>query len=141
MVGSQGSPLSLLYKGCVNSVCPTQLPHHLTSEPAFRRLVEDVLGQTGNQLRSFRETFEKVLPPPSAQVSVSLSPPQRCPVPHLPVGKVNPRLSISQYFCYSRKCVFFLSLSLSLIWGWMGGTAMRTPAVHGQQSILSFHQE
>ncbi|XP_073932772.1 rho guanine nucleotide exchange factor 37 isoform X2 [Castor canadensis] len=44
-----------------------QLPHHLTSEPAFRRLVEDVLGQTGNQLCSFRETFEKVLPPPSAQ--------------------------------------------------------------------------
>ncbi|XP_071468350.1 rho guanine nucleotide exchange factor 37 isoform X2 [Marmota flaviventris] len=43
------------------------LPHHHLSEPAFRKLVEDTLGQTGSQLRAFRETFEKVLPPPTAQ--------------------------------------------------------------------------
>ncbi|GAB5567250.1 rho guanine nucleotide exchange factor 37 [Prionailurus iriomotensis] len=50
-----------------DSVCPTQLPHHHLSEPAFRKLVEDVLGQTGHQLRSFQENFEKVLPPPTVQ--------------------------------------------------------------------------
>lgn len=44
-----------------------QLPHHQLSEPAFRKLVEDVLGQTGRQLRSFQENFEKVLPPPAIQ--------------------------------------------------------------------------
>ncbi|XP_040353333.1 rho guanine nucleotide exchange factor 37 isoform X1 [Herpailurus yagouaroundi] len=44
-----------------------QLPHHHLSEPAFRKLVEDVLGQTGHQLRSFQENFEKVLPPPTVQ--------------------------------------------------------------------------
>ncbi|XP_013367825.1 PREDICTED: rho guanine nucleotide exchange factor 37 isoform X2 [Chinchilla lanigera] len=44
-----------------------QLPHHHMAEPAFRKLVEDTLGQTGSQLRSFQENFEKVLPPPSSQ--------------------------------------------------------------------------
>ncbi|XP_069340038.1 rho guanine nucleotide exchange factor 37 [Eulemur rufifrons] len=44
-----------------------QLPHHHLSEPAFRKLVEDELGQTSNQLRSFQETFEKVPPPPTTQ--------------------------------------------------------------------------
>ncbi|XP_058575809.1 rho guanine nucleotide exchange factor 37 isoform X1 [Neofelis nebulosa] len=44
-----------------------ELPHHHLSEPAFRKLVEDVLGQTGHQLRSFQENFEKVLPPPTIQ--------------------------------------------------------------------------
>ncbi|XP_044773088.1 rho guanine nucleotide exchange factor 37 isoform X3 [Neomonachus schauinslandi] len=45
-----------------------QLPHYHLSEPAFRKLVEDALGQTGHQLRSFQENFEKVLPPPTVQV-------------------------------------------------------------------------
>nr|XP_058136874.1 rho guanine nucleotide exchange factor 37 isoform X2 [Dasypus novemcinctus] len=45
----------------------TQLPHHLLSEPAFRKLVEDMLAQTSDQLRSFRENFEKVLPPSTIQ--------------------------------------------------------------------------
>nr|XP_055242159.1 rho guanine nucleotide exchange factor 37 isoform X2 [Gorilla gorilla gorilla] len=44
-----------------------QLPHHHVPEPAFRKLVEDALGQTSNQLRAFQETFEKVLPPPTTQ--------------------------------------------------------------------------
>ncbi|XP_006864003.1 PREDICTED: rho guanine nucleotide exchange factor 37 [Chrysochloris asiatica] len=44
-----------------------QLPHHHVSEPDFRKLVEDVLGQTSDQLHSFRENFEKVLPPPTTQ--------------------------------------------------------------------------
>ncbi|XP_011924132.1 PREDICTED: rho guanine nucleotide exchange factor 37 isoform X3 [Cercocebus atys] len=44
-----------------------QLPHHHVPEPAFRKLVEDTLGRTSNQLRSFQETFEKVLPPPTTQ--------------------------------------------------------------------------
>ncbi|XP_004631345.1 rho guanine nucleotide exchange factor 37 [Octodon degus] len=44
-----------------------QLPHHHMSEPVFRKLVEDKLGQSRSQLRSFRENFEKVLPPPSSQ--------------------------------------------------------------------------
>ncbi|XP_010987791.1 rho guanine nucleotide exchange factor 37 isoform X2 [Camelus dromedarius] len=44
-----------------------QLPHHHMAEPAFRKLVEDALGQAGHQLRSFQENFEKVLPPPTAQ--------------------------------------------------------------------------
>ncbi|XP_008061560.1 rho guanine nucleotide exchange factor 37 [Carlito syrichta] len=44
-----------------------QLPHHHILEPAFRKLVEDTLGQTSNQLRCFQETFEKVLPPPITQ--------------------------------------------------------------------------
>ncbi|XP_070649941.1 rho guanine nucleotide exchange factor 37 isoform X1 [Bos indicus] len=44
-----------------------QLPHHHLSEPAFRKLVEDALGQTSHQLRSFQENFEKVLPPPTTQ--------------------------------------------------------------------------
>ncbi|XP_016066124.1 PREDICTED: rho guanine nucleotide exchange factor 37 [Miniopterus natalensis] len=42
-----------------------QLPHHHLSEPAFRKLVEDALGQ--NQLQSFKENFDKVLPPPTVQ--------------------------------------------------------------------------
>lgn len=53
---------------------PTQLPHHQLSEPAFRKLVEDVLGQAGHQLCSFQENFKKVLPPPTVQVSVPPSP-------------------------------------------------------------------
>ncbi|XP_022349140.1 rho guanine nucleotide exchange factor 37 [Enhydra lutris kenyoni] len=44
-----------------------QLPHYHLSEPAFRKLVEDTLGQNGHQLRSFQENFEKVLPPPTVQ--------------------------------------------------------------------------
>ncbi|XP_045140649.1 rho guanine nucleotide exchange factor 37 [Echinops telfairi] len=44
-----------------------QLPHHHISEAAFRKLVEDVLGQTSRQLHAFRENFEKVLPPPTLQ--------------------------------------------------------------------------
>ncbi|KAM9693467.1 rho guanine nucleotide exchange factor 37 isoform 1-T2 [Trichechus inunguis] len=44
-----------------------QLPHRHVSEPDFRKLVEDVLNQTGNQLHSFRENFQKVLPPPTIQ--------------------------------------------------------------------------
>ncbi|XP_069892475.1 rho guanine nucleotide exchange factor 37 isoform X1 [Dipodomys merriami] len=44
-----------------------QLPHHGLSEPAFRKLVEDMLGQSSTQLRAFQEDFEKVLPPPMAQ--------------------------------------------------------------------------
>ncbi|XP_032251182.1 rho guanine nucleotide exchange factor 37 isoform X4 [Phoca vitulina] len=44
-----------------------QLPHYHLSELAFRKLVEDALGQTGHQLRSFQENFEKVLPPPTVQ--------------------------------------------------------------------------
>lgn len=44
-----------------------QLPHHQLSEPAFRKLVEDILGQTSHQLRSFQENFEKVLPPLAIQ--------------------------------------------------------------------------
>ncbi|XP_078218881.1 rho guanine nucleotide exchange factor 37 isoform X3 [Callithrix jacchus] len=43
------------------------LPHHHVPEPAFRKLVEDTLGRTSNQLHSFQETFEKVLPPPTTQ--------------------------------------------------------------------------
>ncbi|KAG8504539.1 Rho guanine nucleotide exchange factor 37 [Galemys pyrenaicus] len=42
-----------------------QLPHHQVSEPAFRKLLEEALGQASNQLRSFQENFEKVLPPPT----------------------------------------------------------------------------
>ncbi|XP_004854453.1 rho guanine nucleotide exchange factor 37 [Heterocephalus glaber] len=45
----------------------SQLPHHHISEPAFRKLVEDTLGQTSTQLLSFRENFEKVLPPSTSQ--------------------------------------------------------------------------
>ncbi|XP_023393077.1 rho guanine nucleotide exchange factor 37 isoform X2 [Pteropus vampyrus] len=44
-----------------------QLPHHQLSEPAFRKLVEDALGQAGHQLCSFQENFKKVLPPPTIQ--------------------------------------------------------------------------
>ncbi|XP_004686932.1 PREDICTED: rho guanine nucleotide exchange factor 37 isoform X2 [Condylura cristata] len=44
-----------------------QLPHHQVPEPAFRKLLEETLGQTSNQLRSFQENFEKVLPPPTLQ--------------------------------------------------------------------------
>ncbi|XP_016005846.2 rho guanine nucleotide exchange factor 37 isoform X2 [Rousettus aegyptiacus] len=44
-----------------------QLPHHQLSEPAFRKLVEDALGQAGHQLCSFQENFKKVLPPPTVQ--------------------------------------------------------------------------
>ncbi|XP_076993501.1 rho guanine nucleotide exchange factor 37 [Tamandua tetradactyla] len=44
-----------------------QLPHHLLSEPAFRTLLEDTLGQTRDQLHAFRENFEKVLPPSITQ--------------------------------------------------------------------------
>ncbi|XP_053423290.1 rho guanine nucleotide exchange factor 37 isoform X3 [Nycticebus coucang] len=44
-----------------------QLPHHHFSEPAFGKLMEDTLGQTSNQLRSFQETFERVPPPPTMQ--------------------------------------------------------------------------
>uniref|UniRef100_H0WME3 Rho guanine nucleotide exchange factor 37 n=1 Tax=Otolemur garnettii TaxID=30611 RepID=H0WME3_OTOGA len=44
-----------------------QLPHHHFSEPAFRKLMEDSLGETSNQLRSFQETFERVPPPPMMQ--------------------------------------------------------------------------
>ncbi|XP_058136879.1 rho guanine nucleotide exchange factor 37 isoform X2 [Dasypus novemcinctus] len=50
----------------------TQLPHHLLSEPAFRKLVEDMLAQTSDQLRSFRENFEKVLPPSTIQFTADL---------------------------------------------------------------------
>lgn len=46
---------------------PTQLPHHHVSEPAFKKLMEDALGQAGQQLRSFQENFETVLPPPNTQ--------------------------------------------------------------------------
>ncbi|XP_059773450.1 rho guanine nucleotide exchange factor 37 isoform X1 [Balaenoptera ricei] len=44
-----------------------QLPHHHVSDPAFRKLVEDALGQTGHQLHSFQQNFEKVLLPPTTQ--------------------------------------------------------------------------
>ncbi|XP_024594046.1 rho guanine nucleotide exchange factor 37 isoform X1 [Neophocaena asiaeorientalis asiaeorientalis] len=44
-----------------------QLPHHHISDPAFRKLVEDALGQTSHQLHAFQENFEKVLPPPTTQ--------------------------------------------------------------------------
>ncbi|XP_040828676.1 rho guanine nucleotide exchange factor 37 isoform X3 [Ochotona curzoniae] len=44
-----------------------QLPHRHLSEPAFRKLVEDTLGQTSAWLHSFQEGFEKVLPPPTVQ--------------------------------------------------------------------------
>ncbi|XP_057346860.1 rho guanine nucleotide exchange factor 37 isoform X2 [Manis pentadactyla] len=44
-----------------------ELPHHHVSEPAFKKLVEDALGQAGQQLRSFQENFETVLPPPTTQ--------------------------------------------------------------------------
>ncbi|XP_049564159.1 rho guanine nucleotide exchange factor 37 isoform X1 [Orcinus orca] len=44
-----------------------QLPHHHLSDPAFRKLVEDALGQTSHQLHAFQENFEKVLPPPTTQ--------------------------------------------------------------------------
>ncbi|XP_002710348.2 rho guanine nucleotide exchange factor 37 isoform X1 [Oryctolagus cuniculus] len=44
-----------------------QLPHRHLSEPAFNKLVEDTLGQASDQLRSFRENFEKVLPLPTTQ--------------------------------------------------------------------------
>ncbi|XP_036702606.1 rho guanine nucleotide exchange factor 37 isoform X2 [Balaenoptera musculus] len=44
-----------------------QLPHHHVSDPAFRKLVEDALGQTGHQLHSFQQNFEKVLSPPTTQ--------------------------------------------------------------------------
>ncbi|XP_036849958.1 rho guanine nucleotide exchange factor 37 isoform X2 [Manis javanica] len=44
-----------------------QLPHHHVSEPAFKKLMEDALGQAGQQLRSFQENFETVLPPPNTQ--------------------------------------------------------------------------
>nr|XP_058918196.1 rho guanine nucleotide exchange factor 37 isoform X3 [Kogia breviceps] len=44
-----------------------QLPHHHISDPAFRKVVEDALDQTGHQLHSIQENFEKVLPPPTTQ--------------------------------------------------------------------------
>ncbi|XP_055980567.1 rho guanine nucleotide exchange factor 37 [Sorex fumeus] len=44
-----------------------QLPHYLVSDLDFRQLLEDTLGQAGNQLRSFQENFEKVLPPATIQ--------------------------------------------------------------------------
>ncbi|XP_008526540.1 rho guanine nucleotide exchange factor 37 isoform X2 [Equus przewalskii] len=44
-----------------------QLPHHHIPELAFRKLVEDALGQTSHQLHSFQKNFEKVLPPPTIQ--------------------------------------------------------------------------
>ncbi|XP_060036874.1 rho guanine nucleotide exchange factor 37 isoform X2 [Erinaceus europaeus] len=44
-----------------------QLPHSQVSEPAFKKLVEETLGQNGNQLQSFQENFGKVLPPPTIQ--------------------------------------------------------------------------
>ncbi|XP_010625446.1 rho guanine nucleotide exchange factor 37 isoform X1 [Fukomys damarensis] len=45
----------------------TQLPHHHISEPAFRKLVEDTLDRGSSQLHSFRENFERVLPPSTSQ--------------------------------------------------------------------------
>ncbi|KAM6224244.1 rho guanine nucleotide exchange factor 37 [Rhynchocyon petersi] len=48
-------------------VSSAQLPHHHISEPNFRKLLEDVFSQTGKELHSFRENFEKVLPPPTIQ--------------------------------------------------------------------------
>ncbi|XP_037595493.1 rho guanine nucleotide exchange factor 37 [Cebus imitator] len=62
-----------------------QLPHHDVPEPAFRKLVGDTLGRTSKQLHSFQENFEKVLPPPTTQVSI-LPHPKDWPVPHWPVG-------------------------------------------------------
>ncbi|XP_066888201.1 rho guanine nucleotide exchange factor 37 isoform X4 [Kogia breviceps] len=44
-----------------------ELPHHHISDPAFRKVVEDALDQTGHQLHSIQENFEKVLPPPTTQ--------------------------------------------------------------------------
>ncbi|XP_058399802.1 rho guanine nucleotide exchange factor 37 isoform X2 [Diceros bicornis minor] len=44
-----------------------QLPHHHIPEPAFRKLVEDALGQSSHQLHSFQKNFEKVQPPPTMQ--------------------------------------------------------------------------
>lgn len=74
--GLPGAPCSLsLEEGSDETLSvPTQLPHCQLSEPAFRKLLEDALGQAGHQLRSFQENFEKVLPPPTIQVSVPLSP-------------------------------------------------------------------
>ncbi|XP_014641705.1 PREDICTED: rho guanine nucleotide exchange factor 37 [Ceratotherium simum simum] len=46
---------------------PRQLPHHHIPEPAFRKLVEDALGQSSHQLHSFQKNFEKVQPPPTIQ--------------------------------------------------------------------------
>lgn len=63
------SCLPVLQKALLTVSVP-QLPHHHLSEPAFRKLVEDALGQAGTQLCAFQENFEKVLPPPTAQVSV-----------------------------------------------------------------------
>uniref|UniRef100_G1RGS0 Rho guanine nucleotide exchange factor 37 n=1 Tax=Nomascus leucogenys TaxID=61853 RepID=G1RGS0_NOMLE len=57
---------SVLSRACLLLQGSMNLPHDVP-EPAFRKLVEDALGQTSNQLRSFQETFEKVLPPPTTQ--------------------------------------------------------------------------
>ncbi|XP_057645152.1 rho guanine nucleotide exchange factor 37 isoform X2 [Chionomys nivalis] len=43
------------------------LPHYHVSEPDFRKLLEDTLGQNSSQLRFVKESFEKVLPPPTTQ--------------------------------------------------------------------------
>lgn len=43
------------------------LPHRHVSEPDFQKLLEDTLGQSSSQLRHFRESFEKVLPPSTSQ--------------------------------------------------------------------------
>lgn len=43
------------------------LPHRHISELDFQKLLEDTLGQSSSQLRHFRESFEKVLPPSTSQ--------------------------------------------------------------------------
>lgn len=43
------------------------LPHRHFSEPDFQKLLEDSLGQSSSQLRLFRESFEKVLPPSTSK--------------------------------------------------------------------------
>lgn len=43
------------------------LPHYHVSEPDFRKLLEDTLGKNSSQLRFVKESFEKVLPPPTTQ--------------------------------------------------------------------------
>ena len=76
--------------------------------------MEDALGQTSHQLHSFQENFEKVLPPPTTQVSVPPSPSKTIHSFTCQWGEVSPQFPspfFSQLFPVTQE-THCLSLSL-----------------------------
>ena len=113
---------------------PTQLPHHHVSDPAFRKLVEDALGQTGHQLHSFQQNFEKVLPPPTTQVSVPPSPSKTIQSSTCQWSEVNPLFPFPFLFPVFLPLSFLCELGFGV--GWESHTHTHTHtythALHGQ---------